>query len=103
MLLRTCRSIEKNDCGYLIHGDAADVLLVFMSDDVIRIRVHFDRTKPMEEESYTLVTTAWPDRMDELLAGERTRIQALDVPMEENEKEAVFCTKTLRLVLNKKP
>ena len=41
--------------------------LVFTTDDIIRIRVHFDKGTPMEEESYTLVTTAWEDRMDTLL------------------------------------
>ena len=43
-----------------------------MTDDIIRIRVHFDKGTPMEEESYTLVTTAWEDRMDTLLKDERT-------------------------------
>lgn len=59
MLLRSFESFEKTENGYLIHGDAADVKLVFMTDDIIRIRVHFDKGTPMEEESYTLVTTAW--------------------------------------------
>ena len=61
MLLREFCSMQKTDNGYLIHGDAADVMLVFLSDDVIRIRVSFDRK--FEEASYTLVTTAWEDRI----------------------------------------
>ena len=60
MLLRKYESIEVTDNGYLIHGDVAAVLLVFMTDDIIRIRVHFDSRTPMKEESYTLVMTAWP-------------------------------------------
>ena len=76
MLLRSFESFEKTENGYLIHGDAADVKLIFMTDDIIRVRVHFDKGTPMEEESYTLVTTAWPDRMDDLLKDERTRIIA---------------------------
>ena len=90
MLLRKYESIETTDNGYLIHGDAADVLLVFMTDDIIRIRVHFDRSTPMKEESYTLVMTAWPDRMDELLKDERTRITPLTVPYTETEKDLTF-------------
>ena len=43
MLLRKYESIEATDNGYLIHGDVAAVLLVFMTDDIIRIRVHFER------------------------------------------------------------
>ena len=63
-------------------------MLVFMTDDIIRVRVSFDRA--FKEESYTLVTTAWADRMDEMLAGERTRITALDVPCEETDKTLTF-------------
>lgn len=54
MLLRSFESFEKTENGYLIHGDAADVKLIFMTDDIIRVRVHFDKGTPMEEESYTL-------------------------------------------------
>ncbi|WP_432627994.1 TIM-barrel domain-containing protein [Brotaphodocola sp.] len=101
MLLHECKSIEKTENGYILHGDTADVLLIFMTDDVIRIRVSFQ--KNFKEESYTLVTTAWEDRMDDLLKGERVRIQALDVPCEETEKKLVFSTQTCTLEVNKKP
>ena len=43
MLLRSFESFEKTENGYLIHGDAADVKLIFMTDDIIRVRVHFDK------------------------------------------------------------
>ena len=72
MLLRELKSIEKTGSGYILHGDAADVLLIFMTDDVIRVRVSFRRD--FKEESYTLVTTAWEDRMDELLKDERRHL-----------------------------
>lgn len=101
MLLREWKSMEKTENGYILHGDTADVLLIFMTDDVIRIRVSFQ--KNFKEESYTLVTTAWEDRMDDLLKGERVQIQALDVPCEETEKKLVFSTKTCTLEVNKKP
>ena len=103
MLLRSFESFEKTENGYLIHGDAADVKLIFMTDDIIRIRVHFDKGTPMEEESYTLVTTAWEDRMDTLLKDERTRITALDVPCAEDDKALTFETAHLTLKLFKKP
>lgn len=101
MLLKHIQSVEKTENGYRIHGDNADVMLVFMTDDIIRVRVSFDRA--FKEESYTLVTTAWADRMDEMLAGERTRITALDVPCEETDKTLTFRTATLKLVLRKCP
>lgn len=103
MLLKTFKSIEKTENGWLIHGDSADVMLVFMTDDIIRIRVHFDPHTPIKEESYTLVTTAWEDRMDELLKDERVRIQALDLPYREEEGQLVFETASVRLVLHKCP
>ena len=103
MLLRSFESFEKTENGYLIHGDAADVKLIFMTDDIIRIRVHFDKGTPMEEESYTLVTSAWEDRMDTLLKVERTRSTALDVPCAEDDKTLTFETAHLTLKLFKKP
>lgn len=101
MLLNQYQSIEKTENGYLVHGDTADVMLVFMTDDIIRIRVSFDRTFP--EQSYSLVTTAWADRLDPLFEGERQRINALDVVCEEGEKTLTFCTRTLKLVMKKRP
>ncbi len=101
MLLKRAISFEKNDRGYLVRGDAADVMLIFLTDDIIRLRTSFDRK--FKEESYTLVTTAWPDRMDDLLRDERRRIVPLDVPCEENEKTLTFRTASLKLVMNKSP
>src|SRR5699024_3135568 len=101
MLLKHFQSLEKTSNGYIVHGDKADVMLVFMTDDIIRVRVSFDRR--FQEESYTLVTTAWPDRMDELLRDERARITALAIPCEEDEKTLTSRTKTLKRVMRKCP
>ena len=43
MLLKHFQSLEKTGNGYIVHGDAADVMLAFMADDIIRVRVSFDR------------------------------------------------------------
>lgn len=101
MILRKFQSLEQTANGWLIHGDAADVMLVFLSDDVVRIRVSFRKEFP--EASYTLVTTAWEDRLDPLFKDERTRIEALTVPCEETEKALTFTTATMKLVLKKQP
>ena len=101
MILKRYQAIEKTSNGWLIHGDCADAMLVFLSDDVIRLRVSFTRAFP--EESYALVTTAWADRLDPLFAGERTRITALDIPCEDTGETLVFRTATLKLVLKKEP
>lgn len=101
MLLRTVESIENIESGYIIHGDAADIMLIFMSDDMIRIRVSFERQFP--ERSYTLLTTAWEDAMDELLKEERRRIGALSIPYSETDSSYIFRTETVELHLEKKP
>lgn len=101
MMLNRFQSVEKTDNGYMIHGDNADVMLVFLSDDVIRIRTSFSRS--FEEASYALVTTAWEDELDELFKEERTRITALSVPYEETDKKITFTTATCKLVLRKEP
>lgn len=101
MMLTKFKTIQKTQNGYMVHGDNADVMLVFMNDNIIRIRISFSRI--FEECSYALVTTAWDDELDGLLADERTRINALVIPYKEDDTTVVFQTKTLRLVLNKEP
>ena len=41
MILKKIQALEKTGNGYIVHGDCADVMLVFMSDDIVRIRVSF--------------------------------------------------------------
>ena len=101
MLVNRLLSYEKTENGWLLHADTADVLLVFLSDDIVRIRVNFDRR--FDEASYTLVTTAWADRLDPLFEGERRRIRALEIPCTETEKALCFETATLCLCLRKQP
>ena len=101
MLLKEYKKIEKNSNGYRIYGDAADIQLIFMSDDIFRLRVSFDRD--FKEESYSLVTTAWEDRLDDLLSAERNRIEALDVAYEETDRALTFKTKKLTVVMKKSP
>jgi alpha-glucosidase len=101
MIQRKYITLKKTDTGYLIQGDQADVMLVFLSDTVIRIRTSFDRV--FKESSYALVTTAWDDELDALFSKERVRIAPLDVPYEETDTEIVFKTKSGSLVLLKEP
>ena len=91
MLLKRFLSIEKIENGYLVKGDTADVKIIFMSDDIIRVRTSFD--KKWAEESYALVMTAWEDRLDSLFKDERKRITPLDITFEETEKRLYFIQK----------
>ncbi|MEW9677322.1 TIM-barrel domain-containing protein [Lentibacillus sp. L22] len=101
MLLKNFLSINKMKNGYYVKGDAADIKIIFMTDDIIRVRVSFNRQ--WTEESYSLVMTAWEDRLDYLFPEEREKIKALDIPMEETDKEIVFYTNTMKLVMCKSP
>ncbi|WP_253205827.1 alpha-glucosidase domain-containing protein [Clostridium estertheticum] len=80
MLLKQFLSIEKVENGYYVKGDTADIKIIFMTNDIIRVRVSFD--KKWQEESYTLVMTAWKDRLDCMFPEERKQIKALDIPFE---------------------
>ncbi|WP_429976037.1 TIM-barrel domain-containing protein [Enterococcus sp. DIV0086] len=101
MLVQKFESIERISNGYIIHADTADILLIFMTDDIVRIRVSFNRE--FEEASYALVTTAWLDKLDNLFKCERKRIKALTVEYIEDEKSLTFKTQTLSIVLFKQP
>ena len=101
MLVNRLVSYEKTENGWLLHADTADAMIVFLTDDIVRIRVNFDHS--FDEASYTLVTTAWADRLDPLFENERRRITALDVACVEDEKTLVFKTAAMTLVLLKQP
>lgn len=60
----TVQSIEELDDQIAINTDGAQIRVQFVTDDIIRIRTGFDGD--FAEESYSLVMTAWPDRLDEI-------------------------------------
>ncbi len=95
------QAIRKISNGYLIETNGPAIQLIFLTDDLVRIRASFD--KKFKEESYVLTLTAWEDRLDGLLGKERRRIRALDIPYEETDKMLCFKTAGFVLKLYKKP
>ncbi|MBR4548389.1 MAG: DUF4968 domain-containing protein [Oscillospiraceae bacterium] len=93
--------LERLDGAYLLHTDAADIKLCFVTDEIARVRVSFD--KELAEESYVLATTAWEDRLDPLFEGERTRVEPVVPALEEGEKTLVFASAALRLEIDRDP
>ena len=93
--------MQKENGYFLADAGVAGIKLVFMTPEIIRLRVSFDRA--FDEESYILATTAWEDRLDSLLEGERNRVEPVDPAYEEDEKKYVFCTEALRLEIDKDP
>jgi alpha-glucosidase len=95
------RSLETRNGVYLVHANCADIKICFVTDEIVRIRASFD--KKMEEESYILATTAWEDRMDHLLEGERIRRAPVIPNVEEQEDKILFRTDYVCLEMQKKP
>ena len=93
--------LEALDASYILHTNNADIKLYFLTDEIIRVRVSFD--KNFAEESYVLATTAWEDRLDNLFEGERTRVEPAKIKFEENDTNFVFSTAKLKLEVVKNP
>ena len=100
-ILKKIESFEQVNEGYLLHGDAADVKVYFLTDEIIRVRCSFDRKFP--EESYVLMTTAWEDRLDPVFEGERKRIMSVVPELAEDDGRIVFITGSLMLDVKKDP
>ena len=101
MLITKFENIKKINNGYIVSTDSADIMLIFLTDDIVRIRVSFN--KEFKESSYALVTTAWKDELDQLFQNERQHIKALDIPYAEDQFQLEFKTKNIKLLLNKNP
>ena len=99
-----CRKITgiENKNGYaLIHTNSCDIKIVFVTDEIVRVRASFD--KELAEESYILMTTAWEDRLDPLFEGQRTRLDPVEPKLTDGDKTLVFESAALRLELDKDP
>ena len=94
-------AVTENGGVYTIKTDAADIRLLFLTDDIIRIRAGFDGD--WDEGSYSLVLTAWEDRMDALLCGERKRVQPKMAEFTQTAEEFEFAGARLKVVVQKKP
>ncbi len=86
---------------YAIETDGPAIRIHFVTDDMVRIRASFDRV--FAEESYTLVLTAWEDRLDALLGSERRRIEALMPQPRDDGDRLAFETRSLHILVFKDP
>lgn len=102
--MRVARRVERvEDCGGYarVVTDGVEVRLTLVTDDVLRIRAGFDGD--FEEASYSLVTTAWEDRLDGLLGAERTRVRPAAYRIEEAGGAAVLVGARLQVVIHREP
>ena len=100
-ICKTITGFARRDGGALVHTNCCDIKIVFVTDEILRVRVSFDRE--MAEESYVLMTTAWADRLDPLFAGARTRLAPAEPTIREGERTLVFESAALRLELDREP
>ena len=100
-LCKQIQSMERLDGAFLFHTNCADIKVCFVTDEIVRVRVAFDRE--LAEESYILSTTAWEDRLDGLFAAERTRVQPVTPDVTVTDAAITFETAAVRLVAERDP
>ncbi|MGN0252309.1 MAG: TIM-barrel domain-containing protein [Oliverpabstia sp.] len=94
-------AVKQQDNYVSILTDGAEIRVFFLTDSIIRIRAGFDGD--FAEESYSLVMTAWEDRMDEFMKNYRRRITAAETELTDGETTAVIQGKLLKAVIEKDP
>ena len=94
-------TVAKKDNYFSVMTNSVEIRILFLTDSILRIRAGFDGD--FAEESYSLVMTAWEDRMDDFLKGRRTRVEAADAVLSDGDKEAVIEGRILKVVVEKDP
>ncbi|QDB79208.1 DUF4968 domain-containing protein [Georgenia wutianyii] len=94
-------TVELVDGWVRVRTDGVEVRLLLVTEDVVRIRAGFDGD--FAEESYSLVTTAWPDRLDGVLGDERTRVTPPALTLQDGAEQAVVTGGRLRVEIDKEP
>ena len=94
-------TVAKKDNYFSVMTNSVEIRILFLTDSILRIRAGFDGD--FAEESYSLVMTAWEDRMDDFLKGRRTRVEAADAVLSDGDREAVIEGRNLKVVVEKDP
>ena len=94
-------TVKQKENYFSVATNCTEIRIFFLTDYIIRIRTGFDGD--FAEESYSLVTTAWEDRMDPFLKDYRKKIQIADAVLEDGTDQAVIQGKELKEVIEKDP
>lgn len=97
----TALAVRQQDNYFSVMTNSVEIRILFLTDSIVRIRAGFDGD--FAEESYSLVMTAWKDRMDEFLSHYRKRVTAAEAVLEDGEDKAVIRGKQLTVVVEKDP
>ena len=94
-------AVTQQDSYFTVQTDSVPIRIWFLTDQILRIRAGFDGD--FLEESYSLVTTAWEDRMDKFMKDYRKRIAPAQATVTDGEDKAVLQGKELKVVVEKDP
>ncbi|MCX7970030.1 MAG: DUF4968 domain-containing protein [Negativicutes bacterium] len=90
--------IEDSEYISLI-ADCAEIRVFFLTDQIIRWRVSFDRR--FEEASYALTMTGWTDRLDGVLGDWRRQVTPVVPRISEDERYCTLSSNALSLRVDK--
>lgn len=94
-------SVHQQDNYFSIMTNSVEIRIWFLTDSILRIRAGFDGD--FAEESYSLVMTAWEDRMDGFLKDYRKRVKTAEAVLTDGENEATIQGRKLKVVVEKDP
>ncbi|GAB94407.1 alpha-glucosidase [Kineosphaera limosa] len=100
-IARRLKDVAVRDGYATLRTDAVDIRLWFLTDDILRVRAGFGGT--FAEASYSLVTTAWPDRLDDVHGAARMRLTPARFDLQEEETRVVVAGARLRVEVERDP
>ena len=92
---------KEMDLSYSVVTDGVEIRIVFLTENIVRIRAGFDQH--FKERSYSLVMTAWEDDLDNYLHESRKRIIPRKVQVTVKEEKIELKGSELKLVVIKEP
>ena len=102
--MRICTKVSavtEQDNYFSITTNSIEIRIFFVEDSIVRIRAGFDGD--FSEESYSLVTTAWEDRLDDFMKGYRKRIRTANATMIDEGATVTIQGNLLKVVVEKDP
>jgi len=100
-LCTNVNEVKEMDGYFQIITNSIEIRVQFLTETILRIRAGFDGD--FAEESYSLVMTAWEDRMDGLLKGQRKRVVPATASLCQTEEQATLIGSQLKVVIEKDP
>ena len=100
-LCTNVNEVKEMDGYFQMVTNSIEIRVQFLTETILRIRAGFDGD--FAEESYSLVMTAWEDRMDGLMKGQRKRVVPATASLSQTEEQAILTGSQLKVVIEKYP